>query len=132
MHWFEFAVRDFAHVEGWASKSSEVVLHDSLPVSRVAAQRDRVSTFWVGDVWKALECLLDRRPDLTVHVVPTAPSGLVVVRRLDPSSQVLFEEASAIDARYRNSEYPHEPGAWPERYGMVQNTEAGLSRALGV
>jgi hypothetical protein len=132
MHWFEYALRDFAHVERWASKDSIVVLHDCLPVTRVAACRDRRSTFWVGDVWKALECLLDRRPDLVIHVVPTAPSGLVIVRRLDPSSRLLLDEADGIDARYRNADYPHEPGMWPERYRIVENNEAGLARALGI
>lgn len=132
MHWFEYAVRDFSHVERWASKDSVIVLHDCLPVTTVAARRDRASTFWVGDVWKALECLLDRRPDLLIHVVPTAPSGLVVVRRLDPSSRVLIDEAADIDRRYRDAAYPHEPGAWPEKYRVVENSEAGLARALGV
>jgi hypothetical protein len=132
MHWFEYAVRDFAHVERWASKDSVIVLHDCLPVTTVAARRDRASTFWVGDVWKTLECLLDLRPDLVVHVVPTAPSGLVVVRRLDPSSRLLLDEAADIDRRYRDAAYPHEPGVWPERYRIVENTEAGLARALGV
>jgi hypothetical protein len=132
MHWFEYALRDFAHVERWASKDSIIVLHDCLPVTGVAACRDRVSTFWVGDVWKALECLLDRRPDLLIHVIPTAPSGLVVVRRLDPSSRVLLDEAADIDERYRGAAYPHEPGKWPERYRIVENSEAGLARALGI
>jgi hypothetical protein len=107
-------------------------MHDCLPVARSAAARERVSTFWVGDVWKALECLLDYRSDLSIHVVPTAPSGLVVVRRLDPASTRLHEKADEIVERYRGSPYPHEPGAWPERYNVVENSEAGLARALGI
>lgn len=132
MHWFEYAVRDFAHSERWASKSSVVVLHDCLPVSRTAARRERASTFWVGDVWKAFACLLDYRTDLVVHVVPTPPSGLVVVRNLDPASRVLEEKSAEIVERYRDVPYPHEPGDWPERYRMVGNDEAGLARALGL
>jgi hypothetical protein len=132
MHWFEYAVRDFAHAERWATKDSVIVLHDCLPATVVAARRERASTFWVGDVWKALECLLDRRPDLTIHVVPTAPSGLVIVRRLDPSSRLLLDEAPGIDERYKDVAYPHQPGVWPQRYRVVENTEAGLARALGV
>lgn len=132
MHLFEYAVRDFAHVERWASTDSVIVLHDCLPVSRVATRRDRMTAFWAGDVWKTLECLLDRRPDLAIHVVPTAPSGLVVVRRLDPSSRILLDQASELERRYLDLEYPHEPGSWPERYGVVENSDAGLARALGV
>jgi hypothetical protein len=132
MHWFEYAVRDFAHVEAWASEKSVILLHDCLPVSRVSAERDRVSKFWVGDVWKALECLLDYRADLRIHVVPTPPSGLVVVRGLDPSSRLLIERIDEIVARYRDASYPHEPGTWPDRYQLVENSEAGLALALGV
>jgi len=132
MHWFEYAVRDFAHAEQWATEDSVILVHDCLAVTRVAAARDRVSTFWVGDVWKALECLLDYRPDLVVHIVPTAPSGLVVVRGLDPKSRVLFDRADEITAKYRDAEYPYDPGAWPERLGLVENDEGGLARALGV
>jgi hypothetical protein len=132
MHWFEYAVRDFAHTERWASNSAVVVLHDCLPVSRTAARRERVSTFWAGDVWKTLACLLDYRSDLVVHVVPTPPSGLVVVRNLDPASKVLEQKSVEIVERYRDMPYPYEPGDWPERYRLVENDEAGLARALGV
>lgn len=132
MHWYEYAVRDFAHAEQWASEDSVILMHDCLAVSRVAAERDRMSTFWVGDVWKALECLLDYRPDLEIHVVPTPPSGLVVVRRLDPTSRTLLDRADEIVARYRDAAYPYEAGAWPERYGIVENGDAGLARALGI
>jgi hypothetical protein len=131
MHWFEYALRDFVNVERWSSKDGTIVLHDCLPVSKVAALRERASTFWVGDVWKVLEVLLDYRPDLRVRVVPAAPSGLVVVRGLDPESTVISRAMDEILSRYAPLSYPHVPGEWPERYGVVTNDEAGLARALG-
>jgi hypothetical protein len=130
MHWFEFALRDFANAERWASPEGTIVLHDCLPVTPVAAARDRASTFWVGDVWKVLEVLVERRPDLRIAVVPTAPSGLVVVRRLDPASTVLARDMDSIVAHYRDRQYPHVPGEWPASFGVVGNDAQGIARAL--
>jgi hypothetical protein len=131
MHWFEHALRDFAGAERLSAKGGTIVLHDCLPVTEVAARRERLSTFWVGDTWKALECLLDSRPDLRIRVVPAWPSGLVVVQNLDPASTVLAEGMDALVARYREREYGHLQGRWPARYGVVSNDEAGLREALG-
>lgn len=130
MHWFEYALRDFANAERWASADGAIVLHDCLPVTRVAACRDRSTGFWVGDVWKVLEVLLEHRSDLRISVIPTAPSGLAVVRGLDPRSTVLNDGMDAIVESYLAREYPHVPGAWPARYGFVENDEAGLTHAL--
>lgn len=132
MHQFEYVLRDFANVERWCTRDSTILLHDCLPVASVAARRERASTFWVGDTWKALECLLDYRPDLRIRVIPTGPSGLVVVRHLDPSSTVLVDRMDEIRARYRDRVYPHEPGAWPARYPMVSNDDEGLGQAAAI
>jgi hypothetical protein len=130
MHWFEYALRDFANAERWSSPSSTIVLHDCLPVSPRAARRERDSSFWVGDVWKVLEILLDYRPELRVFIVPTAPSGLVVVRGLDPQSAVLFAKHDEIISRYRELSYPSSDGSWPSRYHVVQNSEDGWKKAV--
>jgi hypothetical protein len=95
----------------------------------VSAARRRASTFWVGDTWKVLECLLDHRPDLTIRVVPAPPSGIVVVRGLDPDARPLNP---GLLAEYEARDYPHAPGVWPARYGIVANDEAGLRSALGL
>jgi hypothetical protein len=130
MHWFEYALRDFANAERWSGPASTIVMHDCLPVLPVAASRERATSFWVGDVWKVLEALLEYRPELRISVVPTAPSGLVVVRGLDPESTVLFSKHDEIVSRYRPLEYPSSHGEWPARYRIVQNSEQGLKEAL--
>jgi hypothetical protein len=132
MHWFEYALRDFVNVERWAAPSSTIVLHDCLAVTPVAARRERASTFWVGDVWKVVEVLLERRPDLHISIVPTRPSGLVIVRRLDPTSRVLSDDLGEIVERRLDAPYPYALATWPERYPFVTNDEAGLARALGL
>lgn len=130
MHWFEYALRDFANAERWAADGGTIIIHDCLPATRVAARRERASGFWVGDVWKVLEVLIEHRPDLRITVLPTAPSGLVVVRGLDPSSTVLGRGMDAILRSYLPRDYPHTPGVWPPRYHVVGNDDAGLARAL--
>jgi hypothetical protein len=130
MHLVEYALRDFANVERWCTPQSTIVLHDCLPPTPIAAARVRATMFWVGDVWKVLDVLLEHRPDLCISVVPTPPSGLVVVRGLDPNSTVLRDRYDDIVSRYRDMAYPHTPGAWPSRYPIVTNDPAGIDAAL--
>jgi hypothetical protein len=127
-HWFDYALRDFCSVEAWCAPGSTVVLHDCLPVAKAAASRQRQTRFWVGDTWKALECLLGERPDLEVSVVPCHPSGLVFVRRLDPASRVLTSKLDELIARYLPLDYPYPVGTLPASYPIVPNTEPQLRR----
>ena len=130
MHWFDFVLRDFHNVERWSKPGSMVVLHDCLPVAEVAAARERQTTFWVGDAWKALDGLLKHRPDLHVSVVPCYPSGLVIIQHLDPRSETLPRRAAAFYEEYLAKAYPHAPSDWPHQYRMIENSEQGLSQLL--
>jgi tetratricopeptide (TPR) repeat protein len=131
MHWFEYALRDFRNVERWCGAGSTIVLHDCLPPHPVAAARERRSNFWVGDTWKALECLLELRPDLKVTIVPCFPSGLVVMQNLDPGSTLLAEALESLTRRYLELGYPHAPGAFPSHYPILPNAEPQLGSWLG-
>ncbi|HEV8390055.1 MAG TPA: class I SAM-dependent methyltransferase [Dongiaceae bacterium] len=106
MHQYEFALRDFMNIEAHCRPDSLIVLHDCLPVDSHMARRepgDRSSAAWsaypnawAGDTWKALWILQRYRPDLRIFAFDATPSGLVVVTRLDPRSQVLkqrYDEA---------------------------------------
>jgi hypothetical protein len=130
MHWFEYALRDFCNVERWCTPGATVILHDCLPVMPVAAERERRTGFWVGDTWKALECLLRERPDLMISIVPCYPSGLVVIRKLNPRSGLSSDRLEALFSEYRAVSYPYEPGALPGHYPLVANTEPQLSELL--
>ena len=43
----------------------------------------------MGDVWKIMPILARHRPDLELSVIDAAPSGMAVVRNLDPKNMVL-------------------------------------------
>ena len=84
MHHFEYALRDFAYLERCCARSSTILIHDCFPLDRETAERDRRPFFWSGDVWRLVVLLKKYRPDLTIHTIGTPPTGLGMVRNLDP------------------------------------------------
>ncbi len=130
MHQFEFALRDFRNSEAWASPDGTILLHDCLPVVPASAERVRRTRFWVGDTWKAALAIARHRPDLKIRTILTPPSGLVVIRHLDPSSTLLGERHDAIVRELAELSYPFEPGDWPPELHAVSNDAEGLREAL--
>jgi len=96
MHQFEFALRDFINIEKYSSPESTILIHDVYPLTRLTAERERKTSFWSGDIWRLILALRKYRPDLSVNVIATAPTGLGVVRGLDPASAVLRERMEEI------------------------------------
>jgi len=105
MHQFEFALRDFTNIERCCSSRSTILIHDCYPLSRHTAERDRRTSFWSGDIWRLILLLRKYRPDLSVKVIGTAPTGLGVVRGLDPGSSVLRENYDAIVGEFLALDY---------------------------
>jgi hypothetical protein len=130
MHEFEFVLRDFANSEAWSSPEGTILLHDCVPIVPASAERQRRTRFWVGDTWKAALAIARHRPDLRIRTVLTPPSGLVVIRRLDPQSTLLRDRYDAIVSELRDSAYPFAPGEWPPELGCVSNDAEGLREAL--
>jgi hypothetical protein len=130
MHLFEYALRDFTNVESWCSPTSTVILHDCIPLAPVAAERERRTRFWVGDTYKLVWALARHRPDLKIRTVLTPPSGLVVIRRLDPTSSTLGRHQAEIEREFSSLRYPYEPGRFPPELHVVNNDAAGVTEAL--
>jgi len=100
MHRFEFALRDFMHLERLATADTTVLVHDCLPPDEASASRQRTPPHWTGDVWKTMALLRELRPDLDVAVADVGPTGLGIIRRLDPASTVLHDRYDEITERY--------------------------------
>ena len=105
MHRFEFVLRDFAAAERLAHREATIALHDCYPLERRTAERVRTTVFWSGDCWRAVLALKKYRPDLAIDTIATAPTGLTLVRRLDPDSSVLAERMDRIVAEFLALDY---------------------------
>jgi hypothetical protein len=105
-------------------------LHDCLPILPVCANREHRTKFWVGNVWKVVSILRQYRPELRVKLIATAPSGLCVVRGLNPESRVLASALDAIIERFRDAPYPVPALETPPGFDLVPATEAGVRAAL--
>jgi hypothetical protein len=114
LHLFEYLLRDFINTEKLSHGRSVILLHDCLPPNIEIAERDyrphlrkddlwRI--YWTGDVWKLIPILRQWRPDLTLTLFDTPPSGLVMVTGLDPESTVLEKAYPEILARHRAAEF---------------------------
>ncbi|HKG57335.1 MAG TPA: class I SAM-dependent methyltransferase [Candidatus Limnocylindrales bacterium] len=97
MHLSEFVLRDFMNVERFAHWGSAIVFDDMLPRSVDEAARDRHTDAWTGDVYKVTRVLQTHRPDLTVVLLDTTPTGVMVVFGADPTNTVLKDNYEAIE-----------------------------------
>jgi len=101
MHWFEFLLRDFINTEKHCQRNSVIFMHDCIPLDEHVGRRDmndhrlagqaQHPGWWAGDVWKVPAILLKHRPDLRLIAFDSAPTGLIAVTGLDPSSTVLSD-----------------------------------------
>jgi hypothetical protein len=119
MHHFEFLLRDFINTEKYSHRDTVVAMHDCYPVNAEIADRDRhhdrrvdgmTRDWWAGDVWKLLPIFRDLRPDLDVAILDCPPTGLVVIKGLDPNSDTLIKAYDGIIAKYQ--------GMTLENYGI--------------
>jgi hypothetical protein len=105
MHLFEHALRDFINMERVAEPDGIILIHDCCPLDRRTAERTRHVNFWSGDIWRLILILRRYRPDLRVQTLALAPTGLGMVRGLDPASSVLADNYDAIVAEYLATDY---------------------------
>ena len=89
-----------------------IVIDDVLPRNGLEAARDRKTEPWTGDVYKVIEILWRRRPDLLVLLINTAPTGTAVIVGVDQASTVL-KDAYAAEEDYLTQPDPQTP---PQEY----------------
>lgn len=127
LHEANQVLRDFRNTERLCRPGSTIILHDILPLHPVSAEPTRRLVFWVGDCWRALCLLMRERPDLDVAIIPAGPSGLAVIRDLDPASRRLdaLGPAAADELDRLSIERDFVPMLLKVRW--VEPTEAALS-----
>jgi len=81
-HLVEDVAADLLSLERYASPSSVVLVHDTIPLDEETSSRTRATEFYTGDVWKIAPLLVKARPELEVATVRAAPSGLTMIRGL--------------------------------------------------
>jgi predicted O-methyltransferase YrrM len=121
MHLFEFALRDFVAIEPLCARASTILVHDTYPLNRVTAARARTTQFWSGDIWRLVLVLKKYRPDLAVHTIAAMPTGLTVIRNLDPGSRILKERLDAIIAEFLALDYATLDSGKPAALNLVTN-----------
>jgi hypothetical protein len=111
MHLFEFALRDFIALERRMPACGLIIMDDICPNHPLQAARERETQAWTGDVWKMVPCLRKYRPELSLLIVDTNPTGLLLVSGLDPLNRVLsnsYDEILADDLAGLNRPPPSE------------------------
>ena len=96
MHLFEYALRDFMHVERAVGPGTVVVIDDVFPRHPAQALRERATRSWTGDVWRLLPTLQANRPDLMLVALDTAPTGLLLIVGLDAGQRGLWQRYNAL------------------------------------
>jgi Methyltransferase domain len=119
MHHFEYALRDFVNIEPLCTPGSVVLVHDCYPIDARSAQRDQVTAFWSGDVWRLIVLLKKYRPDLRVHTLGTPPTGLGLITHLDPRSDVLRSRLPELIAEGMALDFSSIAQCRPEALNLV-------------
>ncbi len=130
MHHFEYALRDFINVERACSASSVILMHDCYPLDERTAQREQVTGFWSGDIWRLMLLLRTHRPDLVVRTIATPPTGLGIVLNPDPTSRVLADRLDELIAEYLAKDFGVLARVKPEALGLLENRWAVIRAFL--
>ena len=121
MHHFEYALRDFINIERSCSAASVILIHDCYPLDERTAQREQVTGFWSGDIWRLMLLLRTQRPDLVVRTIATPPTGLGIVLNPDPAARVLADRLDELIAEYLAKDFSVLATRKPEALGLLEN-----------
>jgi hypothetical protein len=130
LHLFEQALTDFIHLERFAARRSIIMIHDSLPLDRATSDRVRTTHFYSGDVWKLVMCLKARRKDLRLTTIRTGPTGLCLISRLDPHSDILARDFDRVVAEYLPLDFRDYEGRSHQMPDTVENSFAAVQCSI--
>lgn len=128
LHLFENALRDFMNIERLAAPGAVVVIDDVLPLHPAQADRNRRTRVWTGDVWRLIGVLRRYRPDLSLVLLDTRPTGLLLIGGLQPNNRVLWDQYNPIVREALGGGDP--PSAILSREGAIAPTAPAYARLL--
>ena len=101
LHLYEQAYRDILNCIDNLNDGGYVVVHDCNPKTEVTQRRDRASSVWHGDVWKAIVRLRQTRDDLLVCTVDT-DEGCAVIKLQNQSKLSIDQDVNSLDFDFLN------------------------------
>jgi SAM-dependent methyltransferase len=131
MHLAEFVYRDFMNVERVMNPNGIIVVDDVFPNHPLQASRTRQSQVWTGDVWRFATLLAEKRPDLRLTWLDTAPTGLLLISRLNPKSRALWGDYNKVMRRLNDEAESEVPKRILDREDAVEPTLEQLRAAAG-
>jgi tetratricopeptide (TPR) repeat protein len=130
MHQFEFALRDFINLEKLCTRDSLVMVHDCYPRDRLTAAPEESPKFWSGDIWRLILLLKKYRPDLKIDVIAAPPTGLGIIRNLDPASSVLGDKLQDICREFAALDYSVLGGTKHQQLNLFANDWQQIAELL--
>jgi len=125
MRLFEYALRDFMHVERICHPGSVIAVDNVLPAEPEQGMRVPQGPIWLGDVWKLIPTLQTWRPDLKLDLVDTKPGGLLLISGLNPQNRVLWEQYNPLTRKTATDAFGPPPDKVLQRDGVIDpNSEA--------
>lgn len=131
MHQFEYALRDFMNLEPCCARDGTILVHDVYPLDEITARRERLTEFWSGDIWRLVLALKKYRPDLDVRVIATAPTGLGMIRNLNPDSGVIRASYDRIVREFLGVDFSILEGRQAEMLNLFPNDPERVRSLLG-
>lgn len=83
LHQFQQVFRDIINAGKNAKDDAVILVHDVLPVDQKSATPERKTSYWPGDVYKAIAFIKKQMPSLTVDLIDAYPTGLAVITGCD-------------------------------------------------
>ena len=118
MHLAEYALRDFINLEARSHSKSVIVIDDILPPTYESGFRRRQTNVWVGDVWKTLKTLVDKRDDLKIKIRYCEPSAMAIISNLNSKDKSLSAKYNPIARSYKKE------STIPEISSFIKSLEA--------
>jgi Methyltransferase domain len=131
LHHFEYALRDFMNLERLCTPQSTILIDDCFPHDRRTAERERFDGFWSGDVWKVVVLLKKYRPDLSIHTVAAPPTGMCVVRNLDPGSRFIADNLQRLVDEFTKLDYGYLEKQRGKKLNLFPNDWERIRSLLG-